>query len=263
MKIKAIMAGVALTASFGANAAWDTGFGGPGSAAGELVLSVWNVSTNKSFTQDLGVRTIDAMDGSLAAQGFALDAAGLAHVAGDAADIRFNVVGANSNAAAGGTPRLDHLGYYMTGSNVPTGGYNVAQINAQFVFFNDYSLALGTADAGTADNPVFLLEGATTNAGSGAVWGDQARGLTLLPYIGVATTSAVAGQELSAYSVAFDPAGGNSFTNLIGTDVNTWNLNLDAGLVEYQAVPVPAAVWFFASALAGLAGIARRRGAAK
>lgn len=57
--------------------------------------------------------------------------------------------------------------------------------------------------------------------------------------------NAIAGQEYSIY------AG--------GAGVGTWSTNVSDYALTVQAVPVPAAVWFFGSALAGLVGFGRRK----
>jgi len=250
---KALVLSLALAATTGANAAWVNGSGG---TDGELVLTVWNTSTNKSFTQDLGVLTSAAINGSLGEQTFALDAAGLAHVFGDESDIVWNVAGANTTAL-NSIEAIESYGIYYTGSAVANNPSQV-QIATQAGFFQQYANDLGAADSGTAANPVFLLEGVQY---AGTTWGGSMGGI--LGLFGVPNSELVNGQSSGAgiAGLFFTGSGWDADSRLDGTG-NQWTLDLAGGLVYGSSapeIPVPAAAWLFGSALIGLAGVGRKR----
>lgn len=244
----------AATASVGANAAWESG--GTGTNANpidsELVLTVWNTDSSKSFTQDLGVTTRQFMTGAATAQSFNLDAGGLAHIG--TGNIQWSVAG-NSSVLVGG--ELDNYGFYFTSSNsspVVTSNNAFVPLTALFPNFADYETALGAADSGTAADPVFFLEGAQ-NAGAGNVWGNQLRSTTA--NFGGATANGADGEAMTAWTVGLNATATGGSVKDSGPFF--WALDTDLGSLEYTAVPIPAAAWLFGSALLGMAGAARRR----
>lgn len=247
----AIAAAVAL-ASTGANAAWESG--GTGSSANainaELVLTVYNVDTQRSFTQDLGVTTLQFMQNAAGSQNFNLSAEGLSFIG--SGNIRYSVAGNHSSALQG----LDNFGYYFTSNQAPqvNESQTFANFQTQFQAFARYENALGDADAGTADDPVFFLDG-QFYAGSGATWGTQLNSLTANIGSGVDATAGD-GEALMAWTIGMQQ-------DVVGTNVKqnaaTWLLDTSTGTLAYSEVPVPAAAWLFGSALLGMAGAARRR----
>lgn len=246
---KALVLAVAMAATTGANAAWVNG---AGTEDGELVLTVWNTATNKSFTQDLGVSTSSAINGSLGTQSFVLDAAGLAHVAGDANDIVWNVAGANTSTL-NSVQAIEDYGIYYTGAFVANNPSQV-QIATQAGFFQQYANALGTADSGTAADPVFLLEGVNY---AGTAWGGSMGGI--LGLFGVPNSENGNGDVVGAgiAGLFFTGTGWDADSRLDETG-NVWSLDIN-GSLTYAPVPVPAAAWLFGSALVSLAGIGRKR----
>ncbi len=71
------------------------------------------------------------------------------------------------------------------------------------------------------------------------------------------------GESLPFYAFFADQSGNEFFEGDFTKFDGSWTLNFDDGVASltYSAapVPVPAAVWLFGSALAGIAGVARRR----
>ncbi len=67
------------------------------------------------------------------------------------------------------------------------------------------------------------------------------------------------GVDYELAMLGFSADGGNSFASVFDlAEASTLNLGIYAELNRISAVPVPAAVWLFGSALIGLAGITRR-----
>lgn len=241
---------IAAVASVGAMADWISGAETP-STSGELILTVWNTDLQTSFSQDLGVLAKDAMTGALAFQDFTLDAGGLTHLG--AGNIFWNVAGANSLNVD--LADIENNGFYLTGEQ-PWETRTFSQLNSLMVNkMQEYENKLGTADSGSAADPVFFLEGAGY-AGAGNVWGNKMNGLTF--DMGNTDTQGAAGEILTAWTVGANTSFGPNVKAAFGT----WDLDLASGVLSYAAVaevPIPAAAWLFGSALLGLTGAARRR----
>jgi hypothetical protein len=259
--LKKIGLAAALTAaSVSANAAWDAnGF------EGELILNVWNNATETSFSMDLG---IDASYGPLDSNNltFTIDSAAMTHVGGSAADLMWNVGGANSDNTFNGfdLAAVPLFGLYTTSVTAPLGGYgsnyNTVAAVANGSFANlDTALAGGTELVAGAADPTILLSGGSY-AGNTAVFGSTSNTVQGAAWM-QSSTAAAAGDSLYAYKlgVAFDQG---AFSEVITQSAAVWTFDADASTLTYgsvAAVPVPAAVWMFASGLLGMAGVARRK----
>lgn len=264
MNFKKIGLALAVSAAAAsANAAWESGSLNTPDTNGELVLTVWNKSTFTSFTQDLGVYTDEAL-GMTVGTSFALDTDGLAYVggAGAASDLMWNVAGSNNNQADLFTT-LDPKDYsfYLTQTATPTGTHAFATMGTFFNSMAVYENQLNTngtfSATSNAADPTVLLSGQQDYAGADSRWGTTAAGLS--GNFGVVDSATDANSSL--YAFAFQPN-----ANFTGGDTlqsaAQWSLDLTSGQLNYgsvAAVPVPAAVWMFASGLVGLAGIARRK----
>ncbi len=261
MNLKKIGLALAVSAAAtSANAAWETGTAG----VGELVLSVWNTATGNSFTQDLGISVDDTSIMGSAGFSLNLDVDGLTHVGGSAAagDLMWNVGGfANDLASVQATGDFADLSIYLTQVTDPgpaTHAFaNLATVGSPR--FADYNTHLqNNADiVGSVANPTFLLDSTEElTAASENVWGTSVRNLSATALASEASAGAN-GDSLYAYSFRLDQTGGGATVQSQGT----WTLDAASGLLNYgsvAAVPVPAAVWMFASGLVGLAGVARR-----
>jgi hypothetical protein len=261
MKLNKIAAAVALASvATVSQAAWDAGTAN--GTNGELILTVWNDVTKTSFTQDLGVGTYAAMDIALDSA-FTLNAAGLAHVGGAAAagDLYFNIAGANNNQPEfGATGEAGYWGGYFTQATAPTSDWGTATIGNIWNSIDTYRVKLNSAGVSDgADDPTILLTGAQNYAGNEVAWGTTAAGFSGPNGLGVNSTTASVADSLYGYSFEFTDAFSGDFNVKTPESAGFWAIDLGTGQLKYSAVPVPAAVWLFASGLIGLAGIARRK----
>lgn len=258
---KTFIAGMALALSVGANADWITA-GNTGIATtqanGELILTIWNPDTLTSYTQDLGITTRQFMDGTAGELTINLNAAGLAHVAGS--NLLFNIAGYNSTFDGAD---VSSAGFYLTS---PTGPNDTliesgfGQLPGYSQFLDGYKIAIQNGTViGTGDNLGYLLSGATY-AGAGSTWGDSMRGLP--GQFSWGSTAGDASSPLAGFAWGLDNTTfqtGDPVQSAIAGAPAFWTLDLTSGTLKYSAVPVPAAVWLFGSALLGLAGAIRRR----
>ncbi|MGH1471293.1 MAG: VPLPA-CTERM sorting domain-containing protein [Cellvibrionaceae bacterium] len=275
---KTLLATTVIATSFGASADWISAGGTNGllgtGTDGELILTVWNVASEKSFTQDLGVGTKDFLLGNAnAAQTFTLDAQGLSYIgaAGNSADIRYNVAGFNSLFDLP-TYGLADVGYYFTGSQAPTYADYVFNIfsghSTAFDRYETHLLNNNSGVGGTTDDPVYFLEGGLNYAGSSTKWGADYEGLGNLFNLGTVAGNNL--EEVGGWALVRDinANNGQDAGPILDATINGvdafWKLDVANGTVTYgtagpAAVPLPAAAWLFGSALLGLAGAARRR----
>lgn len=277
-KLKALTAAVALGIAGQASAALDL----PSTGNGELFLTVWDTVTGESYIRGLDIRINDFMvteapnssNGTIRdpEAGMRLDATTNAIFAGDtlfastfgnnsAANLKWNIVAADSNNNP--DPLFPtHINRLVTTSTAT----NASQISLT-----------GTGLAGAVNrveqhevganllngcdvNPSCVSTDTTedSNGNKLQVWGDSFGGNGSVKSAGTGFGS------LFFYYIGHSSAGGVTqipktlFANSQYTA--TWTLTSD-GSVAYnlQAVPIPAAVWLFGSALVGLVGVARRR----
>jgi len=133
-------------------------------------------------------------------------------------------------------------------SNVDGGGasfsYNPTVLNVQSISIDENTWDLGAGiRTGTVDNVLGNVDGISVNAWS-AVTGDFSVASVTFVAIGAGTTDLT----LSGWSMNPWASGGG----LLNPDY------LDAS-VTVSAVPVPAAVWLFASGIIGLTGMMKRK----
>ena len=259
MKLKTLAATVALAAvSATANAAWESG--GPSSVNGELILTIWNSATETSMSMDLGVATADAMSLAIGTT-FNLNQAGLDHISASTAstgDLYFNIAGANSDINNFVTnPELFSLYATQVVQPVPTFTYGSLQIMTAKL--DNYGLQLNnrtTSDG--AEDPTYLGSGGVNYAGSEAYWGSGMYGMNAPTFgVGAEASAANVGESLYAYSFQLSNVAQADLTPFAVQSAGYWVVDLESATLSY--VPVPAAVWLFASGVLGLAGVARRR----
>jgi hypothetical protein len=265
MKLKnMVSAGVvvaALAAASGAHATWDSGANTDGSITnpagnGEALLFLVDETTKNSYVQDLNVRFDTLYSGGASATPIALDSTGLSVFGGNYSNVHWGIVAFGGNNVDGGNLAATHYGAIQsTSSSIPT----ISDVDLFGAIAN-----FGQILQGANSNVLFgnLAAGflSATNGGAGYA-GDDAF-YAQLNAIGPMT--GLNGNTLNLWLRGFATDDASvGLQNILGTAT----LNLSGGngslvLNQAPAVPVPAAAWMMGSALAGLAGIARRRRAA-
>lgn len=228
----------------------------------ELVLTIFNFGLGVSETYDIssGTNTLgwNDFDGN-ASYSYSVSGSTLLNQAGTV----WNVLAVDNNADPADTLYDANAAHYgmrvmTTFSNanvVDTNiGADAANAGAYIVGINNQA---GHAGAGDGQQTGII--------GGAGYWGLQMN-TAFMPTLGV---KAAVGDSMGFLLAAdqFSPidfGGGFIDSNYQGVLQTTFagNWSLDSqGLLTYSAVPVPAAVWLFGSALVGLVGVARRRAA--
>lgn len=270
LKLKTLVAAVAMVAAGAAQAAilTDGINGGAGIGAGtgdaELLLSIYDANRNQSLVLDL----------NLTANQFRFNNAALINtfsvtdpllqsfIAGSPNQslMRWNIGGA-SNLASGpsGTFELGLLSTHGTAGSIIDPAELPGVGATIFVGMNQYeAYAIYNSDRFTATNPNSAISNALVDASGhmAGLWGPSIGGA--LTYINEQT--GFADTQLMSFMYA-DPTNlveGTTFATVFAN--GAWKVDPTLGKVSYVAtVPVPAAVWLFASGLLGLVGISRRR----
>lgn len=259
MKVKVLVAAMALAATGTANAAIQVTSSNP-AVDGGLFLSVINPaateSNSQSFHMNLNVLSLDMLS-HISDTSYTLSydlnalSGGMwstfANADNGGADMRFMVTG-GSNILSG-TTRETLPNFLSTGQADPITGkfdtYNdiTAANNSMYTQAANLNSLAGGGDYAVADygqigyydNPLY--------------WGDFGKGLG-----SIAPLSGSVGTSLAMYDIYTVTPTSNASAQFAGV----WTLS-QSGMLTYSAVPVPAAVWLFGSGLVGLAGIARRR----
>jgi len=271
MKFKLITAAVILAASNSASAApvsplpQNSGGGG----LSEAIFSVWDPTTNQSYSQDLGTtwQTFrDNLNNASFSASYTVntDVYNAAVGASDTVNLIWNVSVANGqNVDFSNFDTFGVIGTSNVGNNI-----NQAALN-QAVAKHDQ---MATAQRGSMSNDGFGSDtpadvnsdpaindayfGTIANggyAGDPGLWG------TSWGTNGSTNNSAAFGTDLDFY---FWKTGGFSPDPTVTKAIGSWSFDgtsLSYGATTASPVPVPAAVWLFGSGLMGLVGVSRRK----
>jgi len=271
MKVKALIAGLMLAAGAGsAHATIATG----STASGELFLSVWDQTAQQSYSQDLGI-DLSQFILNTNAGGFNSNASwtvalnpsvwGQFFNAANAGSTVYNVVAGNGSNA--GLNSLAHDYGYLSSFNsanpapVAQGGIsqilvvgsNIASKAVAYNGADPVNDALNAAKIFSSSSPGYypLAFGSTFNGAVPTSQSNQALfgGISLAVFHGLDPV------------LGTDPDTGDAMI-LDRFDILPGTFQLTATELRYTVgsapVPVPAAVWLFGSALAGLLSFARR-----
>ncbi len=246
MKLKLIAAASCLALASVANAAINPG--SDSSEGGELILSVWDDASSTSYTLDLGVMTREFDSAGTYTYDLSNDENWLTFSAG-AESITWDVVGADRDVAKPSTNGIMTTAGVGTDTSVEGlqhGAFNTLQTNIE-----GYQQILdGTTNTDWATNESYFLSGGEY-AGDTGTWGSFAGN--------VDWAKGEEGESLEFWSLTTGGTGRSPYAiheKLAGT----WTLSGDQLIYTAAApVPVPAAVWLFGSALAGLVGVSRRK----
>ncbi len=258
-QVKALVVAMALAAG-SANAAIDTATSGNG----ELYFTIWDSTSQKAYTKDLGIKMNDFQPGhgsetfSLVGDTFWTGFLSTANLA-----TTLWMVGANDStggSVAGGPRYLSTSDNLTTATNQPNS--NLSQFAASDSFLlaanafgthptqaNGSSLT-AAADGNSYPGGVFNMDTWTNKAKFSAA-GDTNSSLNFFAL----TTSST------------NPVGKATITQFQGapSQVATWDINVGTNTLSFNGVqpeivtPIPAAAWLLGSALLGLVGVGRRQ----
>jgi hypothetical protein len=254
MKLKLLVAAIAIAASSQASASIMQPVGG----AGEAVFSIWDSATQNSYSQDLGVtfaEFLTNLNNASYSLSYSIDNAVYngAFASSNPANLIWNV-------SVGEKLALDYSNYE---------NYGIIGTSQNYFQLNDNAL-----------NQAIAITGQMATAQNGTIPADgQSNPGTNLAYHGTVDNGAYAG---SPYLWS-DNWGGTPAHNTapVGTDLSFWYQQADlltagnafvteaAGVWSFDgqtisygavsAVPVPAAIWLMGSGLIGMVGVARRK----
>lgn len=257
LKLKSLVAALAMASAGGANAAISTDgvFGGAGltlgTGDGEIFFAINDPTLQQSLVLDLNLTVNDfRFNNASLINTFSVTDATLASFIANSPDqslLEWNL-GGLSNKGLG-----PDLGV------VSTHGSAGATWDLGEGFLNGHALTGGMVlmDGFAGFNPSTTVVASTSAGGfNGGIWGATYGGAmqTLNSHTGLL------GGELMSFHFADET---NTLDGLVMATAFTgglWVVDGALGKVSYNAVPVPAAVWLFGSALLGLIGISRRRG---
>jgi len=230
----------------------------------ELLFTVFNTANGQSYSRDLGI----AFNSITATSVFSFAAdAGLTGLLGSAADLIWGVHAADSNQA-GTTFDSTEYGQRIQFTSVPV----LPVINEDGLLgavskLDTYMTSLNTeATHNVPGNGTAIVSGGPGNPSSFASVASNLGSnvpFSTMSAIGSTLTYSLFGQVGSVEDFGFPFF---LSTGVSGNILGNWNLD-NAGLLTFNgasvsAVPVPAAVWLFGSALVGLFGVGRRKIAA-
>lgn len=257
-QVKALVVAMALAAG-SANAAIDTATSGNG----ELYFTIWDSTSQKAYTKDLGIKMNDFQPGH-GSETFSLVGdtfwAGFLSTANLATTLW--MVGANDST--GGTA-VGAARYLSTSDNITA---TTKQFNGTLnQFAAADSFLLGVNGFGThisQANGSSLTAAADGNSYPGGVfnmdtWANKAKfsaagePSSSLNFYALTTTStnSVAAASITQFQGA-------------PSQVATWEVNVGTNTLSFngvqpEIVPIPAAAWLLGSALLGLVGVGRRQ----
>lgn len=228
------------------------------SGLGDTVLVMKNFDNTETLIWDLsvGLNDLTAADFYNTNASFSISDATVTTWINDNAglgDISFNIFGLSEVKSGPGFPPPPHpnVGGVVTVANLaPLGSGNLVQSQVDLL---QTQIDANVNPAGLPDNGVLVI----TDPASSAFFGNGNHDANLF---GSAATGTVGGGPLDFYYIQMDPnlasvleqTGQPALNTLLG------QFELTPAALTYTAVPVPAAVWLFGSALIGLVGIRRR-----
>jgi len=273
-KAKALVAAVALASLSGvAEAKWLAGVQEDGfTGGGEILLLAWDENRSVSVIQDLGgsyVEFWDNLDSTSYSFNETLDPLfGSTFAESAVGDVRYSLVSLNTGLNT--VDEFNEPARFSNGLMVTT---NAAAPGLDRISGGEWNVAINKIQGNTTTK---LGDNASTFADNNAYFGDA----TTTPYAGdkqvwgrnILTSSAFdtsATSEESLYFWAFTKGMEAADANvglLPAQDLKAagqWTLDLSGNSITYAsaAVPLPAAVWLFASGLLGLGAVSRRKNA--
>jgi hypothetical protein len=222
----------------------------------ELILNLWD-GTN-TFTLDLGVPFGAPTTGTLAN----LSTLAPTFFTGGTlnSNVQWNVIAADTTAGGNGSTLSTYGARMMTTSSTATWSYVNSNVTASASGLASYITALNTtgthptvangSDLSTSvlDSNSWQGSGMLTAWAQNSLFNAMGMGAGSMLFVEVAQSATT-----GLFGPQIPTTGTPSFTTL-----GQFTLAAN-GAMSFAPVPVPAAVWLFGSALAGLVGVARRR----
>ena len=289
---KTLLAGAIALAATGAAEARIADTAQPVTFMGsEMVLTVWNVTTQKSYTLDLGVTQSQFLAGHFAGLNRAVADVNLTSLLQASAatdDIRYSVTSGSSSTsssnvlvASGDYAGLSKKVASLTNYGLIVSGQQGAL--ADFTAVTSTSAKVNTAIISEANNASNVNSATGQAAASDAVnvslfaslgdqgyAGDATWGANLGGALGAFSTMAAVGTNMSLFRASLNPGNPallvfNEFDKSLNFSVAGLGSANAAGTLSFinvSAVPLPAAVWMFGAGLMGLLGLNRRKAVA-
>lgn len=267
---KLLAVALATAAAQSAFANWDTGFDTSGNSYaggnGELLLTLWDPITKTSYVQDTGIRFNDLLSGGAFSNlTITLDSNSLSVFGGSYDNVRWNLVAGSGHYTNADYSAYDtaQFGLIASGKSNSIPAITDGQSQIDYVLgiaylLNSYKATIG-AQSSTVENEIITEVNGGPKYAGGGIWSAN-----FVPYLpGGMGVNAANGETTNLWVFGFaDNDAENPLTAILGSA--TLNLAGGSGSLvlnapDAPAVPVPAAAWFLASGLAGLAGVARSR----
>ena len=218
---------------------------------GELILSVWDDATQASYTLDLGVTTRNFEENGTLSYDLSYDENWIQFVS-NAQDLRWDIVGSDRDRApwpgesVNGVMTTARIGDDASVTTIRYSLYNTLQSSVE-----QYANLLNRQERDYDIHKSYLNK----DAGDTSVWGSFNNNVDF--------ASAGYGESMEFWHLTtlgqIDNQTGRPYHTAVHTKMaSTWILDNNQ-LVYATAIPVPAAVWLFGSALAGLVGVSRRK----
>jgi len=235
----------------------------------ELVFTVFDTATGDSYSRDLGVGFNDINAASSYSFGADANLLGLL----GSGSLVWNVLGGDNNTAGSTADPANHGRRLLATSNSGSPVIDNITDSADLTQLRDAnqkvdSLVQGLNVIAPHDDGVVANNGSSVVNGGSASWGS-----VVAPNGGIGGTNNVSGAvgDTLAFFLFGEtgPMSSNPFTGANSMTAETlttallgaWTFD-SAGTLTFNgssAVPVPAAVWLFGSALLGLVGVSRRK----
>ncbi len=280
-------AAIALVISGGAQASLETGAGASGASNGELFFIAVD-SLNRTFVKDLGISYSTLAGNSTSTSWFTSINLGSLVISGTdpgnfnfGDGVKWNLAAGRQKAAAPFTPdnngvfstvnaasvtdpnfvEIQPAGVTLNAANTKLNNFRTAVINKAISLNTGAGSSNAFSTSAAADNDAYVYSDLLGPRAFGDAWGDNLNNKSQFKTAGELANGD--DSSLLFYHWFLEPTGlpaPNAFHVVSEQQAGVWTLT-QTGVLSYgaSAVPVPAGVWLLGSALAGLAGLHRRK----
>ena len=267
MKLKALAAAVALTAVAGtAQASWNDGQNVADNTLlgdGEIALIAWSETGKVSAIQDLGgsyMGLYENMTDAAFTTSFDLSTEFVSQLSGYS-DVQYSILSINNGYQA--YPSYNEPARFANGVIVGAQESVAASPLVNNSDFNNFIASVNNNfKQGVADNTASSVNNTYLATDQDPGYVPSVYGISAL---GAVSFNTFAGADESLFFWALTAPSNNDVAGAVEGGIaiksaGAFTLDFDAGTLSYAAaVPVPAAVWLFASGLLGLGAVSRRK----